>query len=98
MSSDHDVIVDYKNMIESFLNNNISLQEFILTYLEFFKKEKRLYKDEIYYILDELFGDVDMCTSDNYLLSVHFEFYIDESTLRKKAHDALQKLKAVNVI
>jgi hypothetical protein len=88
----NDIVIDYKNIIEPFLSNNISIQKFILTYLEFFKKEKRQCGDELYYVLEELFENADMCTSNKYLLLKYPENYIDEKTLRKKANETLQKL------
>jgi hypothetical protein len=89
------IVLDYKNIIYSFLNHDISLKEFQHIYLECFKKEKRPLEDKLYEILEELFGDTDMYTSDSYLLSQDPKFYINEDTLRKKASETLQKLNAL---
>jgi hypothetical protein len=88
----NNIILDYKKIINSFLNHDISLKEFQHIYLECFKREKRPLKDELYEILEELFEDTDMCTTNKSLIKKYPKFYIDEATLRKKANETLQKL------
>ena len=87
------VVGAYKSLLESFLVQSISAIEFQSIYVDRFKNEGHL-DEQVFELLDELFGDVDSFTTDRYLLAHRPDFYLDEAQLRKKVQVALDRLAA----
>jgi hypothetical protein len=86
------IIGEYIKIIQDFLSNSISVEEFERQYLTKFKNETREMDDPSFQILDEIFGDVDSLTNDPALLSENQSFYIDEGELRKRLSQAIASL------
>jgi len=88
-------IDSYISLIDKFVSHKISLAKFRISYMEEFKNDQRMLGEPIFPILNGLFGDADMCTSNKQLLGDYPEFYIDEKTLREKAAIALKQLDQI---
>lgn len=82
---------DYKHLLEKFLAESMTVDEFQSAFLAQFKDEEQL-DERVYEILDELFGDIDSFTRDSSLLASSPSFYLDEQQLRKKVQMALSRL------
>lgn len=87
-----DVYAEYGDILNHFLEGTISAEEFQRAYLRQFKNEKRHLSEPLFELLDGLFGDVDAFTADPQLLAENPSFYIDESALRQRTAQALQRL------
>lgn len=72
-------------LLDRFLSNPVSVEEFRTTYLDRFKGEVRQLDEPLYQLLDGLFGDVDAFTTDSLLLADHPDFYLDENQLKKSS-------------
>jgi hypothetical protein len=88
-----DVYTEYGALIDRFLNGEMSAQEFRSAYLDRFKKEERMLDESLFELLQGLFGDVDVFSTDLALLEQEPELYIDETALRQKAKQALKRLR-----
>ena len=87
-----DVYTDYGLLLKRFLNGAISIEAFQRAYLGRFKNERRKLDEDVFDLLDELFGDVDAFTTAPELLSENPGFYLDETALRKKVTQAAKRL------
>jgi len=77
-------LVDYEQLLEQFVSGAMPVEEFQATYLDLFKNEGRL-DEQLFELLDELFGDVDSFTADPQLLAENPSSYLDEAGLRQKS-------------
>lgn len=87
-------LVDYRLLLEQFLNGAMSVEKFQATYLDRFKNEGQL-DGPLFELLDELFGDVDSFTTDQQLLTEKPGFYLDEAGLREKVRRAANRLSSL---
>lgn len=85
------VLADYVQLIERFLNGEVLVDEFQKAYLDRFKNEGQL-DEPLFELLDELFGDVDSFTTDPQLLAENPSFYLDEAGLRRRILQAMHRL------
>ncbi len=85
---------DYRDLIQAFLDQNLSIEEFEKQYLAAFKAEPGGMDRRLYEILEDLFEDVDAYSP---LWSPADEnwYRITEPTLRKEAQNALHELDAL---
>jgi hypothetical protein len=83
----------YSNLIESFLNRELSSQAFSDSFITLFKNETGPMEESIFLLLDELFGDADAFTSDAVLLAEDPAFYLNERDLESKVHNILHRMK-----
>ena len=83
----------YIDLIRSFLSGKIDASFFESEYLRIFKSETESMPDNIFFILDELFADVDDYCGDPTLIDI---YDIDEKELRKRCQIALEKLLSCN--
>lgn len=88
---------DYQKLIKSFIENEISIQEFEDQYLTAFKSESSGMSSEIFPILDQLFSDVDAYSPDC-LSGEETAFIISETKLRQQATLTLEKLKKFSLL
>ena len=79
----------YSGMIEDLLEGRLTATEFETQYLLSFKQEPESLRDDIFLILDRLFGDVDAFCSD---ASLRGKDDLDEGQLRQRAREALAAL------
>jgi hypothetical protein len=86
-------IEKYKRMIEAFLRNEISAQEFEAQYIDTFLAESRDMNDSLFQILDTLFWAVDSYSPDC-IPGQETAFIISEKRLREEAREALARLVA----
>lgn len=77
---------EYKELIQRFLQGFISSSEFRDLYIEKFKSESRVLDEDLFFLLDELYGDADMYSEDVFLINKNPGVYLDEVTLRSKAN------------
>jgi hypothetical protein len=77
----------YGFIFDRFLRGEISVDEFQRTFLDAFKNEDFL-EEQLFELLDEVFGDIDSYTNDPQLLGENPDFYIDEASLRRKIERA----------
>ncbi len=82
----------YLALIDRFLGGSITVEEFEKTFLTSFKAEPASLDNELYEILDKLFGAVDSYWHECELGS-ETAFEISEVTLREEAADALAQLE-----
>lgn len=75
--------VEYGVLLDQFLNQEISVEEFQEKYLERFKNERRQLAEPLFELLDGLFGDVDAFSSDPQLIAEDPGYYLDEMGLRE---------------
>ncbi|MDT4291663.1 colicin immunity domain-containing protein [Methylomonas sp. MO1] len=85
-------VVDYQLLLDQFLYNEISAEEFQRKYLDRFKNEMRHLEDPLFVLLDELFGDVDAFAMDPLLLAENPKYNIDEQGLRDKVNVVVNRL------
>ena len=82
----------YQFLLESFLDEKLSVSDFETRYLAVFKAEPQGMSPDIFKILDQLFADVDAyspyCSPDQ-----ENSFRISEASLRKRASLALKELE-----
>lgn len=83
-------LLKYENLIEGFVNEDISVDEFEHLYLTMFKNEGDTISDASFEILNKLFSDIDVYCGDESLMSADD---IDEDQLRACAQISLQELK-----
>jgi hypothetical protein len=84
---------EYKALMNDFLDGVISTVGFQTAFLTKFKNENRKFEGSTFYVLDELFGDIDSFTSDANLIAEDPSFYLNEDQLRRKVIVAVGKLK-----
>lgn len=87
-------IQKYRNMIQAFLEAELSAIEFKRRYLTTFLAEPGGMEADLFYILEDLFEDVD-AYSPSWRPEDENWYRITEPTLRKEAQDALVKLDAL---
>ncbi|WP_050180543.1 colicin immunity domain-containing protein [Domibacillus robiginosus] len=86
-----------KKLIEDFLNDAISVEEFEQTYFETFLKKTGGLSDEIFRPLNDVFESVD-CYWHECLPGQETAFEISEQQLREEVHEALVRLnKALDI-
>jgi hypothetical protein len=88
-----DAASEYHALFEKFLNGSMTVEEFRDTYLAQFKNEERL-GEPLFEILDQVFGDVDLFTTDRELCAEKPELYLDEAALRERVRIAAICLSA----
>jgi hypothetical protein len=84
-------IADYELLLEQFLSGEIPVEEFQATYLNRFKDEGQM-DEELFELLDKLFGDVDSFTTDLKLRTQNPHFYLDEAQLRQRVRQTAARL------
>lgn len=95
-----DAYTDYGLLLHDYLAGALSAEEFQRAYLEHFKNENRELDDDLFEVLDELFGAVDAFCADPELLAelcvAKPGFYLDEKALRAKVAQASQRLASLH--
>ncbi len=84
----------YKKLIEDFINEVISVEEFERTYLKTFKNETERMDNTLFEILNGVFEAVD-CYWHECLPGQETAFEISEKQLRKEVSEALLKLNSL---
>ncbi|WP_100404299.1 colicin immunity domain-containing protein [Bacillus solitudinis] len=84
----------YKRLIEDFLNEVISVEDFEHNYLSTFKKETERMDNTLFHILNGVFEAVD-CYWRECLPGQETAFEISEQQLRKEVREALINLNNV---
>jgi hypothetical protein len=82
-------LVEYIQLIRSFVNGKISGSTFEKAYLRMFKEDPTIRPDAEYNVLNELFSDVDVYCPD---AEIRPSGGLDEEGLRSKASRALSAL------
>jgi hypothetical protein len=86
----------YVSLLKSFLDGEVSAEEFQAKYIDMFKTEIREFDPSLFVILDALFGDVDSLVLNPALMaeleSQNPGFYLSETSLRQKVSVAYEKL------
>jgi hypothetical protein len=87
---------EYRFLMDRYLHGELSAEDFQLAFLEKFKKETRRLNDDLFGLLDELFGDVDaFCADPKILAELQAEtpgFYLDEQSLKKRVREVSERL------
>ena len=86
----------YDKLIESFLENKISTEEFETSYRKKFLKENNDLTEDAFLLLDELFVYVYGYTKDIELLKLYPDSHFTEEQLCESAAKTLQELRALN--
>ena len=81
----------YIELLRAFVSNAIPAREFERSFLELFKSDETVFAEDVFTILDELFGNVDAFCADPLLRG---EDDLDEDQLRACSAEALHKLKS----
>mgnify|MGYP001328866952 CR=1 FL=1 len=87
----YDYLQKYISLMTQFIESNITASDFEAKYLYIFKNESVKLSDEIYFILNDLFIDVDAFCDD---IDLRDEEDLDEEALRDSVQLNLKKLKA----
>jgi hypothetical protein len=87
------IAIEYIAVMKDFLEGNTSITVFQNAYLTKFKNDAREFDKRTFKVLDELFGDIDACTSDTDLIDEDPSFYINEDQLRQKVAIAIKRLE-----
>ena len=82
----------YDELIKSFLDREISVEEFEESYFEKIREDKNPMSDELFHILDWLFAEIDYFSNDPETFP---DDYITEDQLRESAYNSLQELHAL---
>lgn len=82
----------YRSLIQDFLDQVITVEDFESSYLREFKKDSFLDEPELFHVLDRLFAAVD-CYWAGCLDGQESEFEISEAQLRRDASIALKFLR-----
>ena len=81
-------------LIEKYLNNTISVQQFGREYIDIFlKKNTAPLEKDLFLTLDWLFAEVDCYTDDRDLIAQDPKWHISEDQLRVSAQKVLDDLK-----
>ena len=86
--------LSYLKLIEKYLENSISIDDLINHYFEKFKNDNNI-NDTEFFILDELFGDLDSFTRDQELLDKKPDFFLNEAALKDKIAIAATRLTSL---
>lgn len=86
---------DYKQLLDKFLVGDVTALEFQRQYLARFKNEKRFLSEDLFQLLDCLFGDVDSFTNDSELLTSQPDFYLDEASLFDRVSQVSSRLSTL---
>jgi hypothetical protein len=87
---DNSSIVQYENLIRSFVDGQLDAGSFEDSYLRLFKRESSTLPEEVFLALDRLFADVDAYCADPALCDEH---NLNEQQLRERARIALSALE-----
>lgn len=93
------ILYKYLYLIEDFINNKISIEEFEKYYLIFFSDESYYWGDDsiIYHILESLFYDIDAYVTDD-IYDPEDSENINKEELLKRSIQAFQKLKTAELL
>jgi len=87
---------DYRDLLDRFLEGDMSVSDFQQTYLDKFKNETRVLGSPLFELLDGLFADVDAFCADPKLLAELQDqipgFYLDEQSLRDRVAEVSRQL------
>jgi len=86
------VIQSYTRLITEFVDGKLDAAAFSGRYLDTFKRETVTLPEQVFDVLDGLFGDADAFTDDRDLLAGNPEFHVDAATLKRRAVEAIDAL------
>lgn len=86
------ILESYWQLMQQYLNDQISTERFLNTFIGAFKNEKRVMNETEYALLDELFGDADAYSEDPSLRAEMPGFYLDETALRQQVAAAVDRI------
>ncbi len=84
--------LNYMALLDRFLRKEVATTDFEREYLAMFKEERSFLPDEVFCVLDRLFGDVDALCMDPELFG---EGDVSEEQLRQRCALALKELRAL---
>lgn len=84
---------EYRAILQDFVDGKLTTPAFEKTYFTKFKNETREIGDATFEVLDQLFGDIDACTSNISLIAENPSYYIDEDQLKERVKKAIASLK-----
>ncbi|MCB9009426.1 MAG: hypothetical protein H6656_19045 [Ardenticatenaceae bacterium] len=79
----------YTTLLLTFVNGQISASEFERQYLDLYLQDETIWSDDLFAMLEKLFGDVDAFVAD---LSLRDAGDLDEKQLRKSSQNTLEFL------
>ena len=83
----------YTELISNFLEGNLSAGQFSDSFVQRFKSDSGPINEELFLLLDEMFGDAESFTLNPVLLRENQGFYVDEAGLQAKARDILERVR-----
>jgi len=86
-------LTSYSKLISNFLDGNLSAVQFSDRFVQRFKSDSGPMSEELFLLLDELFGDAESFTLNPALLREKPGFYLDEPGLQAKARDILERMR-----
>lgn len=89
-------IFDYINLIEKFLNREISVRDFERIYLNIYLKDDSPMSEEVFEALDWLFAEVQMFTDQPLQPEDKPDHFINEDQLRDSARKTLIELQKIS--
>jgi hypothetical protein len=85
---------EYQELIQTFVSQTLSVQDFETQYLEAFKAQPQGMHPGLFALLDQLFGDVDAYSADC-LPGEETAFCISETALRQRAAETLKQMEVL---
>lgn len=90
--TNHD-LTDYATLVSACLDGEVQPQEFVRMYQDKFKSDTRIFAEEVFLVLDGIFGTAEVLTYDLGLLERHQETHIDERKFFEELAAAAEKLR-----
>ncbi len=95
--TDIDIIKqEYLELIDYFIQNKLSANEFSLNYLNKMKSDNRSFGYDLYDLLEEMFGEANSYTDNREIYDGNPDFYLTEDELKIKAKEISNKLSALH--
>lgn len=91
-----DVKQEYLELIGNFLRNEMGANEFSLTYLNKMKNDNRTFGDDLYELLEEMFGEANSYTDNQEIYDSNPDFYLTGDGLKIKAKEIFNKLNEMS--
>ncbi len=89
-----EVVLSYVALIESYLCGKYTLNKFVEMFFCQFKNESRVLLEDVYLVLDELFGNLDAFTENEDLLRDDSDYYLSAKQVDhciRRAFEPLEK-------
>lgn len=85
---------EYLQLINSFLKSEITANDFSLKFIDKMKNDNRTFGDDLYDLLEEMFGEANSYTDKHEIYITNPDWYLTDIQLKNKATLIASKLTA----